>query len=876
MLARRLLLCALLITPVVGGAQVVSAPYRNPAMPVEQRVSDLLARMTPAEKFWQLFMIPGDRDNPAHDWSAGVFGLQVSAADSSSTAAFSHAARINDVQRYFVEETRLGIPMLPFEEALHGLVRHGATAFPQAIALAATWDTALMGEVATAIARETRSRGIRQILSPVVNITRDARWGRTEETYGEDARLAAAMGVAYISTLEREGIVATPKHFVANVGDGGRDSWPIEVSVRQLEEVWFPPFRSAVQLGRARSIMSAYNSVDGLPASQNGWLLSDVLRSQWGFDGFVISDAAATAGATVLHMTEASIATSAQRALAAGLDVVFQTSYEQHVPWLRAFTDGSVHDTLIDRAVSRVLRAKFALGLFEQPYANVDSAAYWNGHAEHRDLARRAAADAMVLLTNRGVLPLRNPPGTITIIGGDADSVRLGGYSGPGNNVRSIRAAMTERLGASRVRYAEGPGRFYHEWEAIPGLALTTTEAGRSVSGLRAEYFAGVSLAGTPVVSRIDPVVDFHWTFNSPAAGLAGDWFSVRWTGTVQAPFGAMRQLAVEGDDGYRLWIDGRLVIDRWEKVGSGRGEAAVELRGGSQHALRLEFHEGVGNGRVRLVWRNTESARQTRAIADAVLAADGSEVAIVVAGLEEGEFRDRSSLALPGRQEELIRTLAATGIPTVVVIVGGSPVTMSRWVDSVEAVLMAWYPGEAGGDAVADVLLGARDPGGRLPITFPHDEGQLPLYYNHKPTGRGNDYLDLAGRAAFPFGHGESYTTFVYENLQLSADTIVATGSIEVRFRVRNVGSRRGTAVPQVYFRDLLATVVQPVQQLIRWNKFELAPGESRDVRLVIAADELAVLDAQMQRVVEPGRFALMVGTSSRHARLRGEFVVR
>jgi beta-glucosidase len=875
---RRLLFvtCALLATPVVGSAQAVPAPYRNAALPVEQRVADLLSRMNPTEKFWQLFMIPGDRDNAAHDWRAGVFGLQVSAVDSSTRSAMAHAARVNDIQRYFVEETRLGIPMLPFDEALHGLMRPGATAFPQAIALAATWDTALMTRVATAIAHETGSRGIRHILSPVVNITRDARWGRTEETYGEDPRLAAAMGVAYIGALERAGIVATPKHFVANVGDGGRDSWPIEVSERQLEEVWFPPFKQAIQQAGARSVMSAYNSVDGLPASQNGWLLTEVLRHRWGFDGFVISDAAATAGATVLHMTEASIATSARRALAAGLDVVFQSGWEQHRPWLRAFTDGSVPDSLIDRAVSRVLRAKFQLGLFEHPYANVDSAAYWNGRVEHRALARTAAADAMVLLTNRGILPLADPGASLALIGIDADSARLGGYSGPGNNVRSIRAALTERLGAARVRYLPGPGRTLQEWEVVPSAALTTTDSGRPVSGLRGEYFRGVTHAGTAAASRLDPQVDFHWTFNRPAPGIDPDWYSVRWTGAIRIPSGSTRQLAVEGDDGYRLWLDGQLVLDRWEKVGAGRQVADVALQPGSQHAIRLEFHEGVGNGRIRLVWQGGARARQDQAMTDAVAAAQRADVAIVVAGVEEGEFRDRSSLALPGRQEELIRAVASTGTATVVVIVGGAPVTMSRWIDSVDAVLMAWYPGEAGGEALADVLTGVRDPGGRLPITFPAHEGQLPLYYNHKPTGRGNDYLDLPGRAAFPFGHGGSYTTFTYDGLTLSADTIAASGALVVRFTVRNTGTRAGVEVAQLYVRDQLASVAQPVQSLMRWEKLALAPGESREVRFVLQATDLTLLDAAMRPRVEPGTFSLMVGSSSRHARLRGLFEIR
>lgn len=860
---------ALLVVPCSATAQ----SYRDASLPVERRVSDLLSRMTPEEKFWQLFMTPGGRDNPAHDYAAGAFGLQVDAADSGRDAAFSHAARINSLQQWFRDSTRLGIPIIPFDEALHGLTRPGATAFPQAIAMAATWDTALMTAVATAIARETRSRGIRQVLSPVVNITRDARWGRTEETYGEDPVLASLMGAAFVSAFERAGVITTPKHFVANVGDGGRDSWPIEVSRRQLDEVWFPPFRAALRAG-AGSLMTAYNSVDGMPASQNRWLLTDVLRRQWGFDGFVISDAAATAGATVLHMTEASIATSARRALEAGLDVVFQTSWEQHRPWLRAFTDGSVPTELIDTAVARVLRAKFRLGLFEDAPLDPDSARYWNGHQSHRQLAHRAAVGGTVLLRNEGVLPLTSAA-RLALIGIDADSVRLGGYSGPGNGVRSIRAALEERLGEDRVQWLPGPGRTTVEWETVPGNMLFTSDSGRTVSGLRGDYFRGLSTEGDPVATRIDPQVQFHWTFGAPAPGVANDWYAVRWTGAVRIPPGASQRLAIEGDDGYRLWIDGELVLDRWEKGTWGTQEAPIELAGGTQHAIRLEFHEGVGNGRIRLMWRSADASRDAASMSAAAELAASADVAIVVVGIEEGEFRDRSSLRLPGSQEELILAVAATGTPVVVVIVGGAPVTMSRWIDHVDAVLMAWYPGEAGGDALADILLGASDPGGRLPISFPLDEGQLPLYYNHKPTGRGDDYLELAGRPQFPFGFGKSYTSFEYSHLTLSADTIATDESFAVSFLIRNVGTRRGTAVPQLYLRDRLASIAQPVISLKGFAKLELEPGEERVVQWTLTPDDLSLLDIDMERVVEPGSFRVMVGESSRDVRLAGEIVV-
>ncbi|MGE5359035.1 MAG: glycoside hydrolase family 3 protein, partial [Bacteroidales bacterium] len=442
----RLLLFALFFLAIGPAPSQVPAapPYRDPTRSTDDRVRDLLSRMTLEEKFWQLYMIPGDLDDPAHDYTHGIFGLQVRPARERSVdagpagsrpgdAARRHAERINAIQRFFVEKTRLGIPIIPFEEAVHGLVADGATMFPQAIALAATWDVPLMRRVAAAIADETRSRGIRQVLSPVVNIADDVRWGRVEETYGEDPYLSSMMGVAYADTLERAGIVATPKHFVANVGEGGRDSYPIQHSDRLLSERYFPPFAAAVRQARARSIMTAYNSVDGSPATQNRWLLTDVLRGRWGFGGFVISDAAATGGATVLHMTEPDTPSAASHAWASGLDVVFQTSYEQHRPYYEAVRRGLVSPSVIDAAVARVLRVKFELGLFEHPYVDPAAAATANGNGEHLALAREAARASTVLLKNEhGVLPLAPRVRSVALIGQDAAEARLGGYSGRG------------------------------------------------------------------------------------------------------------------------------------------------------------------------------------------------------------------------------------------------------------------------------------------------------------------------------------------------------------------------------------------------------------------------------------------------------------
>jgi beta-glucosidase len=858
-----------------NAARSQTSAYKDPTKPVAERVKDLVSLMTPDEKFWQLYMSPGSLDNPAHDYSNGAFGLQIQALPGQGTAR-AQAERINAIQKYFVEKTRLGIPILPFDEALHGLMREGATVFPQAIGLAATFDTSVARRVAEATAREVRSRGVRDVLSPVINIATDARWGRVEETYGEDPYLTSEMGGVFVRAFERNGVITTPKHFVANVGDGGRDSYPIYANERLLAELHFPPFRSLIQNG-ARSIMTAYNSVDGAPATQNRWLLNAVLKRDWGFTGFVISDAAATGGATVLHFTESSTATATKNAFESGLDVVFQSTYEQHRPYLAAFRQNLVSDSLVNAAVSRVLRAKFEIGLFENPYVNVDSAAHWNGHAEHRALAREAARKSIVLLRNgRDVLPLSPGAGKIAVIGVDATESRLGGYSGPGIRLVSILDGIRERAGAARVAYAPGPGRIDREYVVIPRENLSHRGDSGTVQGIRGEYWDNNRMDGTPRLVRVDQRIDFGWTLSSPGRGIPFDWYSVRWNGNITAPATRVRRVGVEGNDGYRLWIDGKLVIDNWRKQSYGVRFADVAFVPRSTHAVRLEYFESTGNARVKLVWDGGVSNDARARIDSAVALVRGSAVAIVVAGLEEGEFRDRSSLRLPGRQEELIERIAATGRPVVVVVVGGSPFSRAPWIERARGILAVWYPGEEGGHGVADVLFGDYNPAGRLPVTYPVSEGQLPLVYNHRPTGRGDDYLDLTGQPLYPFGFGLSYTTFEYSGLVVTPAEMGADGIATVKCTVKNTGSRAGDEVVQLYIRDVLASVARPVMELKGFARVSLQPGESKDVSFTLSRSELQMLDREMKWVVEPGAFRVMIGASSKDIRLRGELRIR
>jgi beta-glucosidase len=884
---KRWVLCAAFLCGAIVHSDAPASPlpiYKDPHAPTEARVKDLLGRMTPEEKFGQLFMLPGNLLSDSSRCGNGLFGLQVPTGAGSpatvagsgapDTAALKAAEEINALQRFFVDRTRLGIPLLPFDEALHGLVRPGAVAFPQAIGLAATFDPALVGRVAAAVARECRGRGIRQVLSPVANVATDVRWGRVEETYGEDPFLCSRMCLAFVSAFESLGVIATPKHFLANVGDGGRDSYPVGAGERWLREVVLPPFEVSVREGRARSIMTAYNSLDGTPCSANAWLLRHLLKDEWGFRGFVISDACAVGGANALHLTAAGYEEAAVQALEGGLDVIFQTSLDHERLFLPPFLDGRIAPAVIDSAVVRVLRAKFDLGLFDQPYVDPRAARRSEERAEERRLALEAAGKSIVLLKNDGkLLPMGNEIKTLAVIGPDAAEARLGGYSGPGIRKISILEGIRAKVApAVKVLYAKGCGRTEPDLATIPSEDLVCRDRDGEHPGLLGEYFAGVDLRDPPTLTRIDARVDFHWTLDSPDPHrLARDFYSVRWSGWLEPPETGTYSIGVDGNDGYRLWADGRLLIDNWGKRSARVLTAPLALEKGRRLALRLECCAPTGNARVRLVWDAGSTRNGDQEMEEAVRAATQSDAVVLVASIEEGEFRDRALLSLPGRQEELIRRIAATGRPVAVVLVAGSAVTMDRWLDSVGSVLLAWYPGEEGGTAVADILFGDANPAGRLPITFPRAEGQLPLVYNHKPTGRGDDYRDLTGLPLFPFGYGLSYTDFEYSGLTIDRPELPPGAGTAVRFRVTNAGQRGGEEVVQLYIHDLLASVARPVMELKGVQRVFLRPGESRELAFEITPRSLGMLDQDLHFVVEKGEFRIMIGASSQDIRLCG-----
>lgn len=846
----------------------VKDPYEDPSRPVEERVEDLLSRMTLEEKIAQL-------QSSFEFKEVGNLSCILRALPPEEGARLA-----NEIHRKLIEGTRLGIPAIIHDECLHGCMAKYSTQFPQAIALAATFDPDLVYRVAKAIAKETRARGIRQCLSPVVNLARDVRAGRTEETYGEDPYLASVMGEVYCRALREEGIVATPKHFVANFeADGGRDSHEAHFSEVVLREVFLPPFRACIKAG-ALSVMAAYNSLDGVACSCNKWLLTDVLRREWGFEGFVVSDYGSVAGIIHKHQLASTKDLAAKLALEAGMDVELPSVDVFGEGLLKAAREGLIPLEVIDEAVRRVLRVKFLIGLFDNPFVDPEEAKKLVGCEEHRQLALEASRKAIVLLKNdRNLLPLdRNRLRKLLVVGGAARQLRLGGYSGEPSRAIAPLDAIRDRLKGTQaeVIYVEacpmglGCWNAIHNW--VPGarLGYLAPPKGMEGDGVRIEIFDAPDFQGPPVVDTVGLYwggLRDEWGYRRPHPSVKSENYSVRFSGRLLPPTPGKYALCLGVAGGRARLVLGARVLAEVDATGASTYRV-VEAEIGGEEDFVLEFVRTRGYAAVRLGWDIVDSEEMRRAVE---LAREADAV-IFFADVIEGEEKDRAILRLPRSQERMIERLLEVNPNVVVVLVAGSPV-VGEWVYRVPALLVAWYPGQEGGRAIADALFGDYSPAGRLPFTWPHSEGQLPLYYNCKPSGRVYDYVNMTGAPLFPFGHGLSYTKFEYSDL--SIDVVEGGKLVEVAVTVSNVGDREGEEVVQLYIRDLVSSVARPLKELKGFKRVHLKPGERTRVVFQLKPDDLASFNRVMRRVVEPGEFLVMVGSSSEDIRLSGTFTV-
>jgi beta-glucosidase len=848
------------------------APYLDPDAPLPERVQDLLGRLTLEEKVSQtLYTAPAVERLaiPAYNW---------------------------------------------WNEALHGVARAGiATVFPQAIGLAATWDEPHLLRVATAISDEARAkhnewvrrgrRGIYEGLtfwSPNINIFRDPRWGRGMETYGEDPYLAGRLAVAFVKGMQGDDpvylkTVATPKHFAVHSGpEPDRHTFDARVGETDLRETYLPAFRAAVVEGGAQSVMCAYNRVRGAPACASTELLQRILRDEWGFMGYVVSDCWAIADIHTTHGVVASEAEAAALALRAGTDLECGVSFRSLGEAVRA---GLAAEAELDTALRRLLAARFRLGMFDPPgrvpWSGIPYSV--NDSPEHRALALESARKSIVLLKNEGgLLPLSKTPGTLAVIGPNADDVEvlLGNYNGfpsdPVSPLRGIREKVSE---GTRVLFASGSG---HAQElpallSVPAAALRPEERGLKApprresdtptpegavlaspqpsAGLRAEYFANPSLEGEPFAVRIDTIVDFRWWGNAPMAGLEPGRFSVRWSGSLVAPASGRYALGGKGLGHFRVYAGDSLMAEFSSEHEINARWTSLELEAGRPLAVRVEYRPRRQDGAVQLVWAPPATGLQD----EALRAARASDVVVLVLGLSprlEGEEMrvevpgfaggDRVDLGLPAAQRRLLEGVMSTGKPVVLVLLNGSALGLAWAAEHVPAIVEAWYPGQAGGTALADVLFGDHNPAGRLPVTFYASADDLPPFDDYDMEGR--TYRYFRGAPVFPFGHGLSYTTFAYGALALPA-RVRAGEEVRVSVEVRNSGTRTGEEVVQLYLTHAQASGPVPIRSLQGFRRVALAPGERRTVTFSLDPSQLSLVDAGGDRVVQPGWFEVSVG---------------
>jgi len=799
---------------------------------------------------------------------------------------------------------RLGIPRYNWwNECLHGVARAGlATVFPQAIGLAATWDPDLLLRVATAISDEARAKhhqavrqGIRDIYagltfwSPTINIFRDPRWGRGQETYGEDPYLTARMAVAFVRGLQGDDprylkLVATPKHFAVHSGpEPKRHQFDARVSERDLRETYLFAFEACVKEGKAGSVMGAYNRVNGEPCCASPTLLERILRQEWGFDGYVVSDCGAIHDIYAQHQVVATAEEAAALAVKAGCDLECGGAY---YALLEAVKKGLISEEVIDQAVRRLFLARFRLGMFdppeEVPYTRIPYEVV--ASPQHRELALQAARESIVLLKNEGnLLPLPRDLGAIAVIGPNADDLRvlLGNYNGtPAQAVTPLEGIRRKVASTTRLYYAPGCEIVdgVSPMEVIPPTCLYPAEGNGQERGLTAEYYGNADFAGEPGLRRVDPQVDFIWAGTNPLTGRWGDPFSVCWTGYLVPPVSGTYKIGVNGFSEYRLYLDGQRILSYRGIHLPSLDVREVHLEAGRFYPLRLEYVSRGLDPQVQLLWSPPGVDHAARALevaqkADVIIAVmglspalEGEEMPVDVDGFVGG---DRTEIGLPESQEKLLRQLQALGKPMVLVLLGGSALAVHWAAEHIPAILEAWYPGEMGGEAIADVLFGDYNPGGRLPVTFYRSVEDLPPFEDYRMEGR--TYRYFQGEPLFPFGYGLSYTTFALENLRITPGSIEVGGEVTVSLDVINTGSRAGDEVVQLYVHHRDAPEPRPIQELKGFYRVHLQPEERKTVVFTLHTHQLGLYDESGRYMVWPGTVDIMVGRSSSDLPLAG-----
>ena len=823
--------------------------FQDPNADLESRVDDLLSQMTVEEKISQM-----KYDAPAIE--------------------------------------RLGVPSYNWwNECLHGVGRAGeATVFPQAIGMAATWNQDLMHQIATAISDEARAkhhqfagedkRGIYMGLTfwtPNINIFRDPRWGRGQETYGEDPYLTGTLATQFIKGLQGDHekylkLVATSKHFAVHSGpESLRHSMDAKADDHDLYETYLPAFKRTVFDANVQSIMCAYNSYRDKPCCGSDMLLTSILRNDWGFDGYVVSDCWAINDFYMegRHNVVDTEAQAASMAVKSGTDINCGNTF----PYLQqAVEQGLISEDELDVSLRRLFRARFKLGMFDPaeqveyaqiPYDVVTS-------QEHLDLALQTSRESIVLLKNENnTLPLDDNINSIAVIGPNADDnqVMLGNYHGTPTHMTTVLAGISEKLPDAEINFAKGT-----HWvdgfpilDPVPSSALTNEQGDEK--GLYGQYYDNQNWEGEPVQSRVDPNIDFFWTGVSPLTGAIADTFSIRWSGNLVAPVSGTYEIALNAGNSGKLIFEGEEKFSFDNTHHPTTNTFTTELQAGESYPIQIDFYNYGTDPQAHLMWHIPGQDLES----EAMTAARNSDVVVMVMGLHpriEGEEMgvelpgfsggDRTDIKLPEIQSNLIRKIQGLGKPTVLVLLGGSAVAFNWENDNLPAIIYGWYPGEFGGQAIADVLFGDYNPSGKLPVTFYKSVDDLPPFEDYDMDNR--TYKYFTGEPLYPFGYGMSYTTFEYEDLQMP-ESINSDQTMTVSVKLTNSGPMDGEEVVQLYVKDLEASDQVPIRVLGGYQKVSLAAGETKTVNFEITPEQLANVTQEGKYVVEPGDFEISIG---------------
>jgi|CXWL01.1.fsa_nt_gi beta-glucosidase len=838
-------ICMLLqLAPAFG--QGAAPIYKDPKQPLEKRVNDLVSRMTLEEKASQMV-----NNAPAIE--------------------------------------RLGIPAYEWwNEALHGVARAGiATVFPQAIGLAATWDEKLIHEVADVVSTEARAKHHEAVRnndfgrykgltfwSPNINIFRDPRWGRGQETFGEDPYLTGKLGMAFVKGLQGNDlnyykVIATAKHYAVHSGpEPERHTFDAVSSERDLRETYLPAFRDLVTEGKVAGVMCAYNRFNGQPACASN-KLRDILLKEWKFKGHVVSDCGAIDDIYIRHKYVPTVEQASALGIKGATDLSCGNEYKSLVQAVRS---GLITEGEIDVSVKNLMRMRFQLGMFDPPemvrYARIPFSE--NDKPAHHALSLKAAQKSIVLLKNdNNTLPLKKDLKTIAVIGPNANDkdVLLGNYNGqPSVSFTALDGIMKKVSPQTKVLYSQGMFPTGVIFEPVEASALSNGTA----AGLKGEYFNNREFNGEPVVVRTDPQIDFNWGAMSPANGVNEDNFTVRWTGKLKAAESGRYALGWRSNGPIRIYLDGVLHLEETTNARTRNVLKDFDFVAGRSYDIRIECQENTNHfASAKLVW--TAPAKQARLRSDAIEKAKQSEAVVMVMGLTpsiEGEemdvnipgFRggDRTDIVLPTPQEQLIKDIQALGKPVVLVLMGGSALAVNWSSENTPAILQAWYPGQFGGSAIADVLFGDYNPAGRLPVTFYKFVDQLPPFDDYKMEGR--TYRYFRGEPLYPFGYGLSYSNFAYGDLKV-AKSVDAGRHVDVSAVVRNTGSVVGDEVVQLYITDSTASVPVAIRSLAGIARINLKPGERRTVSFRLTPRQMSVIDKNGKRVIEPGEFNVSVG---------------